>query len=66
MLAAIDALNGRAASAKANMARHRQMLPLSNMAYVELNYPSNDPGFLAQRARLIDGLRKAGLPEGKR
>jgi class 3 adenylate cyclase/TolB-like protein len=66
MLAAIDALHGRAASAKANMARHRQMLPHSNMAYVELNYPSSDPGFLAQRARLIEGLRKAGLPEGSR
>lgn len=66
MLAAIDALHGRTASAKANMARHRQMLPMSNVAYIELIYPSSDPGFLAQRARLIEGLRKAGLPEGNR
>ncbi|MGJ7511598.1 winged helix-turn-helix domain-containing protein [Variovorax sp. GT1P44] len=64
MLAAIDALHGRDAAAAANMARHRQMLPSSNIAYVVLAYPSNDPAFLAQRARLVDGLRKAGLPEG--
>lgn len=64
MLAAIDALHGRDAAAAANMARHRRMLPLSNIAYVVLTYPSNDPAFLAQRARLVDGLRKAGLPEG--
>ncbi|MBS0450673.1 MAG: hypothetical protein JSS14_05120 [Proteobacteria bacterium] len=66
MLAAIDALHGRLSAAKANMTRLRQMLPLSSVAYVELTYPSNDPGFLAQRARLIEGLRKAGLPEGNR
>lgn len=64
MLAAIDALHGRDAAAFANMARHRQMLPLSNIAYVVLTYSSSDPAFLAQRARLVDGLRKAGLPEG--
>ncbi|SEB25585.1 tetratricopeptide repeat protein [Variovorax sp. YR216] len=63
MLAAIDALHGRDAAATANMAKHRQMLPLSNIAYVVLTYPSSDPSFLAQRARLVEGLRKAGLPE---
>jgi class 3 adenylate cyclase/TolB-like protein len=66
MLAAIDALHGRMAAAVANMATHRQMVPLSNVAYVVMTYPSTDPGFLAQRARLVDGLRKAGLPEGGR
>jgi tetratricopeptide (TPR) repeat protein len=64
MLAAIDALHGREADAVAHMAKHRQMLPLSNIAYVVLTYSSSDPAFLAQRARLVDGLRKAGLPEG--
>ena len=64
MMAAIDALHGRHAAAAANMARHRQMLPLSTISYVVLTYPSTDPGFLAQRARLVSGLRKAGLPEG--
>jgi predicted Zn-dependent protease len=66
MLAAIDALHGRDASAAANMAKHRQMLPLSSISYVILTYPSTDPTFLAQRARLVDGLRKARLPEGDR
>jgi adenylate cyclase len=64
MMAAIDALHGRDAAAAANMARHRQMLPLSTVSYVILTYPSTDPGFLAQRERLVSGLRKAGLPEG--
>ena len=66
MLAAIDALHGRDAAAAANMAKHRQMLPLSSISYVVLTYPSTDPSFLAQRARLVDGLRKARLPEGDR
>jgi TolB-like protein/Flp pilus assembly protein TadD len=66
MLAAIDALHGRDASAAANMVKHRQMLPLSSVSYVVLTYPSTDPTFLAQRARLVDGLRKAHLPEGDR
>jgi len=66
MLAAIDALHGRMAAATANMTKHSQMVPLSNIAYVVMTYPSTDPGFLAQRARLVEGLRKAGLPEGGR
>jgi class 3 adenylate cyclase/TolB-like protein len=66
MLAAIDALHGRAGAAAANMAKHRQLMPLSNIAYVVLTYPSTDPGFLAQRERLVAGLRKAGLPEGSK
>ncbi|SDC24145.1 Adenylate cyclase, class 3 [Variovorax sp. CF079] len=63
MLAAIDALHGRKAAAAANMAKHRQLVPLSNIDYVVLTYPSTDPGFLAQRERLVAGLRRAGLPE---
>jgi tetratricopeptide (TPR) repeat protein len=66
MLAAIDALHGRKAAAAANMARHRQLQPLSNVAYVVLTHPSTDPGFLAQRERLVEGLRMAGLPEGSK
>ncbi|MEJ8823560.1 adenylate/guanylate cyclase domain-containing protein [Variovorax humicola] len=66
MLAAIDALHGRKAAAAANMARHRQLQPLSNIAYVVLTYPSTDLGFLAQRERLVEGLRMAGLPEGSK
>jgi len=63
MLAAIDALNQRDAAAAEHMARYRQMLPLGNIAYVIQTYPSNNPDFLAQRARLVQGLKQAGLPE---
>ena len=66
MLAAIDALHGRKAAAAANMARHRQLQPLSNIAYVVLTHPSTDRGYLAQRERLVEGLRMAGLPEGSK
>ena len=65
MMAAIDALHGRAAAAAANLARHRELLPRSTISYVVLTYPSTDPGFLLQRERLVSGLRKAGLPEGR-
>jgi len=63
MLAAIDALHGRDAEAAADMARLRDLLPNETVANVEFLNPSTDAGFLAQRARLVDGLRKAGLPE---
>lgn len=66
MLAAIDALHGRMDAAASNMARYRQMLPTSNIGYVVLTYPSTDPGFLAQKERLVAGLRKAGLPEARK
>jgi len=64
MMAAIDLLHDRDADAAANMAKHREMLPLSTISYLVLTYPSTDPGFLSQRARLVGALRKAGLPEG--
>ena len=63
MLAAIDALHGRNEAARIHMAKHRQMLPQSCISYIVLTYPSTDAGFIAQRGRLVDGLRKAGLPE---
>jgi DNA-binding winged helix-turn-helix (wHTH) protein/TolB-like protein/Tfp pilus assembly protein PilF len=63
MLAAIDALRGHDAEAAAHMARHRELLPNDTLAYVMFLNPSTDPGYLAQRARLIEGLRKAGMPE---
>ena len=63
MLAAIDALRGRSADAAAHMARHRELLPNDTIAGVTFIDPSTDPGYLTQRARLIEGLRKAGLPE---
>ena len=66
MLAAIDALYWRDSSAAAHMAKLRSMLPRASIAYVLQGYPSSNPQFLAQRARLADGLRLAGLPESSK
>ena len=63
-LAAIDALRGRDEQAKSNMARHRQLLPRSNLQYVALVYRASNPAAIAVRARLLEGMRRAGLPEG--
>ena len=63
MLAAIDALRGHDAEAAAHMAKHRELLPNDSIAYVVFLNPSTDPVYLKQRARLIEGLRKAGLPD---
>jgi DNA-binding winged helix-turn-helix (wHTH) protein/Flp pilus assembly protein TadD len=64
MLAAIDALKGRAEQAQAEMKRHRELLPHSNMGYVAMLYPPSTPATAVQAARLLEGMRKAGLPEG--
>lgn len=65
MLAALDALDDRGEEARANMARHRELLPRSNLRYVAMLYPGSAPeSILVRRARLLDGIRKAGLPEG--
>jgi DNA-binding winged helix-turn-helix (wHTH) protein/tetratricopeptide (TPR) repeat protein len=64
MLAAIDALHGRDEEARAHMARHRALVPNSTVRYIQRLYPSSDPVVLAHRERLLEGLRKAGLPEG--
>ena len=63
MLAAIDALNGRNEQAKAEMKRHREFSPHSNVSYVAMMYPSSSAAVAEQCARLLDGMRKAGLPE---
>jgi DNA-binding winged helix-turn-helix (wHTH) protein/tetratricopeptide (TPR) repeat protein len=64
MLAAIDSLHGREEQAKSNMARHRELLPRTTLRYVEMLYPTSSPAVLAQRVRLLEGMKKAGLPEG--
>lgn len=64
MLAAIDALHGRDEDARAHMARHRALVPHSTVRYIQRLYPSSDPAVIAHRERLLEGLRKAGLPEG--
>ncbi|MDM0110010.1 winged helix-turn-helix domain-containing protein [Variovorax sp. J22R24] len=64
LMAAIDALKGRDQSALDHMAIFRAAHPLASLRHVAQVYPSTDPQFLAQRERLLDGLRKAGLPDG--
>jgi DNA-binding winged helix-turn-helix (wHTH) protein/tetratricopeptide (TPR) repeat protein len=64
ILAAIDALHGRDEQAKTHMARHRLLLPRSNLRYVAMLYPTSNPTVIAERDRLLEGMRLAGLPEG--
>ena len=64
VLAAIDALGGRGERAATEMATYRRLVPKSTIASYDEYRPSTFPAFLAQRARLYEGLRKAGLPEG--
>jgi hypothetical protein len=63
-LAAIDALHGRDEQANSNMARHRQLLPRSNLHYVAMLNRTSNPAVMAVRARMLEGMRRAGLPEG--
>jgi hypothetical protein len=64
MLAAIDALNGRDEQAKSNMARHRQLLPRSNLKYVAMLYPTANPAVMNARAQPARGMRRAGFRRG--
>ena len=64
VLAAIDALRGRGEQAATEMATYRRLVPKATVASYDEYRPSTFPAFLAQRARLYEGLRKAGLPNG--
>jgi len=64
VLAAIDALEGRGEQAATEMATYRRLMPKATVASYDEYRPSTFPAFLAQRARLYEGLRKAGLPNG--
>lgn len=64
VLAAIDALRGRHEQAAAEMATYRRLMPKATVTSYDEYRPSTFPAFLAQRARLYEGLRKAGLPQG--
>lgn len=63
LLAAIDALRGHPTEAADHMAKHRDLLPNDSIAHVLFLNPSTNPAYLEQRARLIEGLRMAGLPD---
>jgi len=62
-LAAIDALSGRDELAAAELAEFRKLWPSATVERYDDLRPSTHPVYRAQRARLYDGLRKAGLPE---
>ena len=62
LMAAIDALAGRKDLAATEMATFRRLWPEVTVAHFDDFHPSDNPTFLAQRERLYDGLRRAGLP----
>jgi adenylate cyclase len=64
-LAAANAWTGRDKEAKEAAAQLRKVYPgFTVQTYAGMHY-SGDPTFNAQRARIYDGLRKAGMPEGE-
>ena len=63
-LAAANAWTGHDKEAKEAVAQLRKIRPgFTVQTYVGIHF-SDDPTFNAQRARIYEGLRKAGLPEG--
>jgi DNA-binding winged helix-turn-helix (wHTH) protein/tetratricopeptide (TPR) repeat protein len=62
VLAAAEALSGHTSDAAADMAVVRERDPATTVANFDAARPSTHPAFLAQRARLYEGLRDAGMP----
>lgn len=62
-LAALDALAGHGAQASAELATFLKLSPEATIARYDELRPSTHPVYVAQRERLHEGLRKAGLPE---
>jgi TolB-like protein len=65
MLAAAFALAGRQAEAKIECAAGRRLLRDFSIARFERELPSASPIFAAQGERISEGLRLAGVPEGR-
>ena len=63
-LAAAYAWAGHDKEAKEAVAELRKLDPSLTLQPVAGYHPSDDPTFIAQQARIVEGLRKAGLPEG--
>ncbi|MDM0116639.1 winged helix-turn-helix domain-containing protein [Variovorax sp. J22R133] len=63
LIAAIDALHGRQAQAETQMAQHLKLIPHSTVERYLINNPTLEPTAIARRDRIVDGMRKAGLPE---
>ena len=64
-LAAASALSGRAGEAREAREAGLKLDPNFTVARFRNEWRSQNPTFLAQRGRIYDGLRLAGVPEGK-
>jgi TolB-like protein len=65
-LAAANAWTGHDKEAKEAVAQLQKVHPgFTVQTYAGIHY-TDDPTFNAQRARIVEGLRKAGLPEGEK
>lgn len=62
-LASALALSGRETEATAELAALLRLNPGLTLARFKAVEPSDTPAFLDQRARIYEGLRRAGLPE---
>jgi tetratricopeptide (TPR) repeat protein len=65
MLAAANAWAGRDKEAKEAAAQLQKVHPGFTMQTWAGLRQSDDPTYIAQRARITEGLRKAGVPEGE-
>jgi TolB-like protein len=62
-LAAVEALAGHDGPAAEAMAAYRRLRPNATLASYDALHPSKHPAYLAQRVRLYEGLRTAGMAE---
>ena len=61
--AALANLN-RLAEAQSEIKAGLAIAPRYTLAHYRVGIESDNPTFLAQRERIIEGMRKAGVPEG--
>jgi adenylate cyclase len=62
-LASALGLAGRESAARAEMAEFQRFNPGFTLSRFKPVEPSDRPAFLAQRQRVYQGLRQAGMPE---
>jgi adenylate cyclase len=65
-LAAANAWAGHDKQAREALAQLQKVYPSYTVQTYAGTHYSDDPTFNAQRARIIEGLRKAGMPEGEK
>lgn len=66
MLAAAFALRGSGAEAAEVRPAGSRLLPHFTIADFRRNTPGDNPVYPAQRERICQGMRRAGIPEGVR